>query len=265
MKQEHTGFRVFRFASLGLALITAACSSSSARIDRENPPVGGTPAEFGFQYAQAIAKNGNCDQALPIFICLGEEGAGWELAVHSGGMCALEAAKLWTGALQVRPKFFNRRSKINFDKPYYQSKEALNNKGLSLLHQAAAAGWPDSQAALARTLGAGGATGADLSEAKLWLARYDANPRRKIYGSNTLDQNLRTRLARIEPLPASDALWAKTEMVKKPPQDPFCRQLIRTRSQRQSPNAQTSDETLPGQLPEPETVDKPRQPRQRPR
>ncbi len=263
MNRGNAEFRFIRIIGLGLALIVAACSSSSSGIDKKNPPTGGTPTEFGFQYAQVIAKNGNCDQALPIFICLGEQGAGWELAVHSGGMCALEAAKLWTEPLGQRPGFFSKRSVVSFDKPYFRSKTALNEKGLSLLHSAAAAGWPDSQAALTRILGAAGNVDTDLSEAKLWLARYDRNPRRKIYGSNTLDKDLRSQLASIDLPPASDALWDKKQLMRGLPQDKFCQQLIRTRPQQQGLGTPEQDEVLPGSLPEPETVDQSRQRQQR--
>ncbi len=245
------------FGGVAIVVLVSSCSSSGTGIDRKDPPVGGTPAEFGFQYAQTIAKNGNCDQALPILICLGEQGPGWELAVHSAGVCALEAAKLWTGPLEARPGFFGRRSKISFDKPYYQSKTALYDKGLSLLHASATAGWPDSQAVLARELSQTSTPATDLAEARLWLNRYDRNSRRKIYGTNTLDVILREKLANAD-LPAeSDSLWKRHDLVKHPSRDPFCRQLISTGRRGVGPNAHPPEATSNSDLPEPETVDAP--------
>jgi len=244
---------------LVLPLLLAACSSPNTGVDSRNPPTGGTPAEFGFQYAQTIAKNGNCDQALPILICLGEQGPGWELATHSGGVCALEAAKLWTGPLQARPGFFNKASKVSYDKPYYRSKAALNAKGMALLHRSAAAGWPDSQAVLVRTLSGPGHDEADLREAKLWITRYDHNPRRKIYGSNSIDKDIRTQLADITPPPASDPAWKKTVLSKVSSQDPFCKSVLRTGGFRphRAPIAKEAEPVDDDDLPAPETVDRP--------
>lgn len=261
IKTATNGSNRSRYAILGmlaLPLVLAACSSANTGVDNRNPPTGGTPAEFGFQYAQTIAKNGNCDQALPILICLGEQGSGWELATHSSGVCALEAAKLWTGPLQVRSGFFNKASKVSYDKPYYRSKAALNAKGMALLHLSAAAGWPDSQAVLVRTLSGPGHDQEDLREAKLWITRYNHNPRRKIYGSNSIDKDIRTQLADITPPPPSDPAWEKKTLPKMAMQDPFCKSVIRTRALSpqhtpSEPDAIPSDDDLP----EPETVDRP--------
>ncbi|PHS25835.1 MAG: hypothetical protein COA85_06580 [Robiginitomaculum sp.] len=250
-----------RYAILGilvLPLVLATCTSSNNGVDKRNPPTGGTPAEFGFQYAQAIAKNGNCDQALPILICLGEQGTGWELATHSSGVCALEAAKLWTGPLQVRAGFFSKTSKVSYNKPYYQSKAALNAKGMALLHLSAAAGWPDSQAVLVRTLSGPGHNAADLREAKLWITRYDQNPRRKIYGSNSINKDIRSKLTDIAPPAPSDQEWEKKTLPKITSQDPFCKSVIRTGFLRPQ-HAPLNNEAEPSEdgLPEPETVDRP--------
>jgi hypothetical protein len=246
------------FDVLALPLVLAACSSANTGVDNRNPPTGGTPAEFGFQYAQTIAKNGNCDQALPILICLGEQGTGWELATHSSGVCALEAAKLWTGPLQVRSGFFNKASKVSYDKPYYQSKTALNAKGMALLRLSAAAGWPDSQAVLVRTLSGPGHDQEDLREAKLWITRYNHNPRRKIYGSNSIDKEIRTQLVDIAPPPPADPAWAKKALPKMTSQDPFCKSVLHTGGFRphRAPIAKEAEPT-DDDLPEPETVDRP--------
>lgn len=264
IKNSSARFRVpfLQLAPLMALSIVAACSSSDNGIDPRNPPVGGTAAEYGFQYAQAIAKNGNCDQALPILICLGNQGPGWELATHSGGVCALEAAKLWTGPLDRRAGFFKKSPTISFDKPYYQSKTALYEKGLALLHRSAAAGWPDSQVVLARTLSAPGSTQAQLQEAKLWVARYDQNPRRKIYGSNSIETTTRETLADITLPPDTDPAWIKKNLTPTLTQDPFCRSVLHTRpAHGQRPGftpveANDGDEDLPA----PETVDQPRRP-----
>jgi len=263
IKTATTGSNQSRYAILGmlaLPMALAACSSPNTGVDSRNPPTGGNPAEYGFQYAQTIAKNGNCDQALPILICLGEQGPGWELATHSSGVCALEAAKLWTGPLQVRSGFFNKASKVSYDKPYYRSKAALNAKGMALLRLSAAAGWPDSQAVLVRTLSGPGHDEANLREAKLWITRYDHNPRRKIYGSNSIDKDIRTQLANITPPTPSDPAWKKTILPKTDMQDPFCKSVIRTGFLRpkQVPfdsEAEPSDDG--DDLPAPETVGRP--------
>jgi hypothetical protein len=237
------------FSALALTLFVASCGAPKPDFDPKNPPTGGTPAEFGFQFAQAIAKNGNCDQALPAFICLANQGPGWELAMHSGGVCALEAAKLWTGPLQIRPGFFPKNSAVNFNKPYFQSQEALHEKGLELLRRSAASGWPDSQAVLVRELSAGGQSTANLEEAKLWLSRYDRNQRRKIYGGNALNRETRIRLANVSLPPDSDPLWARKDLDVTPSRDPYCRQVIRARPQRHAAPDATDDselETVPG-------------------
>ena len=259
IKNSRAHFHVSLLALMSLSLL-AACSSSDTGIDPRNPPVGGTAAEYGFQYAQTIAKNGNCDQALPILICLGNQGPGWELATHSGGVCALEAAKLWTGPLHRRASFFKKSRTISFDKPYYQSKAALYEKGLALLHRSAAAGWPDSQAALARTLSAHGSTQTQLQEAKLWVARYDQNPRRKIYGSNSIEQVTREMLADITLPPDTDPAWVKKGLAPTPTQDPFCRSVLHTRPAHGPHSGFTPrniEDDVDDGLPAPETVDQP--------
>ncbi|PHS25959.1 MAG: hypothetical protein COA84_06820 [Robiginitomaculum sp.] len=264
IKKIYVRFRVslLPLGALITLIIIAACSSTETGIDRRNPPVGGTAAEYGFQYAQAIAKNGNCDQALPIFICLGNQGSGWELATHSGGVCALEAAKLWSGPLHRRAAFFKKSRAISFDKPYYQSKAALYEKGLKMLHRAAAADWPDSQAALARALSAPGSTQAQLQEAKLWVARYDRNPRRKIYGSNSIEKNTRETLAGIPLPPDTDPAWIKKDLRPIPTHDPFCRSVLHTRPTHGQHPGFTPVEANDGNedLPAPETVDQPGRP-----
>jgi hypothetical protein len=237
------------FSALAMVLFIASCGAPKPDFDPKNPPTGGTPAEFGFQFAQAIAKNGNCDQALPAFICLADQGRGWELAMHSGGVCALEAAKLWTGPLQIRPGFFQKRSAVDFNKPYFQSRAALHEKGLKLLRRSAASGWPDSQAVLVRELSAGAKSAASLEEAKLWLFRYDHNQRRKIYGGNALDKDIRTRLANVPLPPKSDPLWDRRDLEVTPSHDPYCRQVIRARPQRHAGPKEADDselETVPG-------------------
>ena len=261
IKNSRARFRVplLKLAPLMALSVIAACSSTETGIDRRNPPVGGTAAEYGFQYAQTIAKNGNCDQALPILICLGEQGPGWELATHSGGVCALEAAKLWSGPLHRRAAFFKKSKTISFDKPYFQSKAALYEKGLALLHRSAAAGWPDSQVALARALSAPGSTQAQLQEAKLWVARYDLNPRRKIYGSNSIEKDTRERLADIPLPPDTDPAWTKKDMTPIPSHDPFCRSVLHTRPALGPRPGFTPADLDDGDedLPAPETVDQP--------
>ncbi len=238
---------------LCLGVMLAACGSSNKNpgLTDDDQPVGGTPAELAFQYAQAIAKNGNCDQALPVLICLGEQGRGWELAQHSGGMCALDAAKVWTGPLQKRDGYYAKTSKVSYDKPYYKTKDSLREKGLTLLRSTAGAGWPDSQAALALELGAAGNSAAQWQEARFWLTRYDRNARRKIYGTNILGPDVRARLAQSPLPPPDDAAWTLRNLVKLDEQDQFCQQLVRGRPNR--PEAQ--DAPAPSDLPPPETVD----------
>lgn len=235
-----------------LALILASCGGPKkpAGLGAGDDPVGGTPAELNFQYAKTIAKNGNCDQALPVFICLGAQGLGWELAQHSGGMCALEAARLWQGPLQKRDGFYGKTSKVSYDKPYYQSKEALYAKGLALLRSTAGAGWPDSQAALAQELGAIGQTQEQMMEAKFWLTQYDRNARRKIYGSNVLGPEIRARLA-DSPLPSpDDPKWGRQTLLKSPNQGAFCQTITRRRPP--APRREKKPENPA--LPAPETI-----------
>ena len=235
-------------AALLALLALAACTSAGPGSDKRNPPAGATPAEYGFQYAQMIARNGNCDQALPVFICLGGQGRGWELALHSGGVCAIEAARHWSGPITRRGGFYGKNSKISFDAPYYRSQGALRAKGLALLRQAAAAGWPDSQAFLVQELSRPGAPQADLQEARLWLHQYDLSPRRKIYGSNAIDPAVRQRLSGIT-LPAGDAgKILHQDLQSRPAHDPFCRQLLSHRSRaRPAPSADDGLDKLPGQ------------------
>ncbi len=229
-------------------VVLVACTSSGPSSGRHNPPAGATPAEYGFQYAQMIARNGNCDQALPVFICLGTQGRGWELALHSGGVCAIEAAKHWSGPIGRRGGFYGPHSKISFAAPYYHSQSALRAKGLALLRQAAAAGWPDSQAFLVQELSHPDASTADLEEAKLWLHQYDLNPRRKIYGSNAIGAAARQRLAHIA-LPAGPADQVlHQDLQSRPAHDAFCRQLLRRRQGvKRAPPEDDGLEKLPGQ------------------
>ncbi len=252
MKHTSTAKKIGTITALVLMSSLAACAAKKPDFDPKNPPVGGTPAEYGFQYAQAIAKRGNCDQALPILICLGEQGPGWELAMHSSGVCALEAAKLWTGPLQVRPGFYNKESTVSFDKPYYQTQDALYAKGLTQLHRSAAAGWPDSQAVLVKEYGTADKTAEQRQEAKLWLTRYDDNTRRKIYGGNSVDTDLRARLTSVDAPDAADPRWQKIALPRTPAKDPFCRHVIRARPVHSAPEPpQSDDDPLLEKLPMP--------------
>lgn len=252
MRSRRHRIRSWALGAAGIAVLAvAACSSSRTATDGRNAPAGATPAEYGFQYAQMIAKNGNCDQALPVFVCLGAQGRGWELALHSGGVCAIEAARHWTGPIQRRGGFYGRHSKISFDAPYYRTQDALRAKGLALLRQAAAAGWPDSQAFLVQQLSGPGASLTDLGEAKMWLHQYDLNPRRKIYGSNAIGTNTRKRLAGIALPAGSGGKGLHQALARRPAHDAFCRQLVSHRSSIKRQDVDDGLEKLPGYGPGP--------------
>ncbi|PHR57132.1 MAG: hypothetical protein COA47_12025 [Robiginitomaculum sp.] len=206
--------RIFAHSTIGLTLILSACTSP-AILSGKDRPAGGTRAELAYQTALQLSERGYCDRAMPIFVCLASDGPGWEVAAQRAGQCAPLAADLWKPADsnskskpsvapeqgEHQPREFN----LDFRLDFQESPASIRAEGMRQMHRTANAGWPQAQADLVSRLTEAG--GAYLAEAKVWLAQYDANPRRKIYGGNEIPANVRATLNEWEPNAPTDTHW----------------------------------------------------------
>lgn len=216
-----------RALPLVLGLIIAGCNGGPKAAAKKDVPAGSSATEISYQYAYSMAKNGYCGQAMPIFICLADQGTGWAIAAHQAGRCALQIADDWKGPITRSSRAFPARSKVSFAAPYYQDATKMRQKGMAMLRRAGRAGWPDSQAQLVNELSADPTNTAAMAEAKAWLERYDANVRRKVYGTNAISSATRARLRSVS-TEGRDTALKKEPREPSTLTDPFCRQIVRT-------------------------------------
>jgi len=243
-----TRFQLYPFLCLGLALVIGACSSGP-RADRKDPPAGATRAEFVYQIATSMADQGFCNKAMPVFVCLAAEGTGWEVAAKRAGQCGPLAAISWkppTQSARANQQIIRRGRilDISINMTFEESPEQVRAEGLRQLRRAANANWPDAQAELIAQLS--GQTNEAQREAKLWLTRYDANPRRKIYGGDAVHRDVRERLKTVAaPAGADDSNWTSLAFTTEALNEPECDQLLRKRPHRNAgPKIHVEDDSL---------------------
>ncbi|VAV89758.1 hypothetical protein MNBD_ALPHA06-897 [hydrothermal vent metagenome] len=205
---------------------------SGPKIDRKNPPTGGTRSEFIYQVASNMANQGYCAKAMPAFVCLASMGKGWEVAARRAGQCAPLAAEQWqpTDPDAVLKKPLSGRGRkvdIDLNLTFEANPASVRAEGLRQLRRAAQAGWPDAQAELIAQLVEAG--DAYLVEAKTWLLRYDANTRRKIYGGDAIKREMRQQL---KPINAATDTWTATGFAAEDLNEPQCDSLLGIRRNR---------------------------------
>ncbi len=228
--------RIFANAMIGLTLILSACSAP-AILGGKDRPAGGTRAELTYQTALQLSERGYCDRAMPIFVCLASNGPGWEVAAQRAGQCAPLAADLWKPAEpNARPKPAvapeqgerqqgqTRELNLDFRLNFQESPDSIRAEGMRQLRRTANAGWPQGQADLIIRLTETG--GVNLAEAKVWLTRYDANPRRKIYGGNEIPAEVRATLNALDQTEPTNSNWTAQPFVAENLQNRQCSRLL---------------------------------------
>jgi len=212
---------------LSLALVVGACTGVPTA-DRKDPPAGATRTELVYQIATSMADQGFCDKAMPVFVCLAAEGPGWEVAAKRAGQCGPLAAINWQPPQQnSQAKRQIRRGRvldISINMAFEDSAEQVRTEGLRQLRRAANANWPDAQAELITQLS--GQTDNAQAEAKLWLGRYDANPRRKIYGGDAIHSDVRERLQTIASVSNDAPNWTSVPFTAEALNEPECDRLL---------------------------------------
>jgi len=227
-------------------LTLSACSKPGPKFDKDNPPTGGTRAELAYQMATRLAAQGYCATAMPVFVCLAGQGAGWEVAAQGAGECAPTAAKLWKASgltADHAPQSEADRGheatfKLQQSYAYQSSAEGILAEGLRQLRRAANANWPEAQAELAIQLHAAG--GQNLAEARHWMERYDANARRKIYGGDEIPPAIRKTLKQIPRSGAGGSQWFPIAFSAEPSSNHDCDRLLGKRPNQQKPNRHES-------------------------
>jgi hypothetical protein len=216
------------------ALLSACSGVGGPKIDRKDPPAGGTAAEFAYQIANNMAEQGYCDRAMPIFVCLASQGNGWEVAAHQAGTCGPQAAQLWQAPkaapepiTREEPRGRRRNRKIRLQFEFQNSPDTVRAEGVRQLRRAANANWPEAQAELALQLASAG--GADQAEARHWMERYDQNARRKIYGGNAIPIEVRRQLAAVPRTGAGGTMWTPIPFAAEDLHNRSCNQLLGVR------------------------------------
>lgn len=235
---------------LSAGLVLTACTVGPI-LSGKDTPAGGTRTEFAFQTAAQHADQGYCATAMPIFVCLGSQGSGWEVAAERAGKCAPLAAKLWqqpkvsAGSIVSSDPRPRRRSKwVELKQPfaYQYSRQGILNEGLRQLRRAANANWPEAQAELTIQLEQ---TANNLPEARHWMERYYANARRKIYGGNAIPLDVQKRLKLVPRTGEGSVMWSPTAFASEDLKNLDCDRLLgKSRITKPAPIKNDTDDDL---------------------
>ena len=198
----------FRTISLAAALLalTSCASGPGPQGGPERRPGGQNGGGSGFDRANAMLANGRYEQAHDGFLCISQQGSGYEIALHSAGMASLAHSE--DAALPA------------------EARAALQERGLLELIRASDAGWPASQAELVQRFHARGDDAA-LDRAAYWLAVLDSNTRDMALGLERIPAAQRRQIeesigAERLALQHAEARLFTVEMLVREPSNPAC-------------------------------------------